>query len=469
MERSARGQVLVVDDDPLIRGSLCEMLRGWGYEAEMAGDGTEAMEHIRRRGFALVITDWKMPNADGMSLLAHIRKHYPDVSVVVMTGFGNVGSAVEAMRAGAFDYLSKPIQPDELEATVARALSHDRASQETPDDPFAGVVGEDPSMQKVFATVRSVAETSSTVLLEGESGTGKRVIAQAIHRADSRRRNHAFVEVSCGALPETLLESELFGHVRGSFTGAIRDKQGRFEVADGGTILLDEIDAFSKALQVKLLRVIQDRLYERVGDTRTMKVDVRIIAATNRRLRELVQQGKFREDLYYRLNVISIRLPALRERPKDLTPLIQNIIDRNARQAEKVISGVTDAAMQILLQYPWPGNIREMENMLERAVILSKHPHIDVSDLPEEITGAAGGHFLEPSTIAQPAGASIDPDEGASLPEPIGLKDALRLPEKELILKVLHEARWNRSAAAKRLGIHRSTLYQKMKQLGIQN
>jgi DNA-binding NtrC family response regulator len=461
-ERSGnpRARVLVVDDDPLIRGSLHELLKGWGYAVEMASDGAAAMEHSRRRTFDVVITDWRMPNTDGIVLLEYLHRQQPQVPVIVMTGFGNVNSAVEAMRQGAFDYLTKPIQPDELGATLTRALSRGLPWRDSLDDPFAGVVAEDPSMQKVLGMVRSVAQTASTVLLEGESGTGKRVIAQAIHRADLRRRNQPFVEVSCGALPETLLESELFGHVRGSFTGAIRDKQGRFEVADGGTILLDEIDAFSKALQVKLLRVIQDRLYERVGEARTMKVDVRIIAATNRRLKDLVAQGKFREDLYYRLNVIAIRLPALRERPQDLPALVKHIVERNVRQSEKALTGLTDSAMSILQRYEWPGNIRELENVLERAVILAQHSKIEVQDLPDEL--------VQPKTDGARTAESPRTPEAVLAPEPVALKDALRLPERELILKVLNEVRWNRSEAAKRLGIHRSTLYQKIRQLGIQ-
>mgnify|MGYP001561415811 CR=1 FL=1 len=457
-----RNRILVVDDDPLIRGSLYEMLRGRRYEVEMAADGSEAMEHLKRRPFQLVLTDWKMPQVDGVSLLSHIKSRYPDTSVILITGFGNIGSAVDAMRQGAFDYLTKPIQPEELEDTIARALSQYTPPTDTIDDPFAGIIGQDPVMQKLFATIRSVAGSQATVLLEGESGTGKRVIAQAIHRADPKRRHKPFVEISCGALPETLLESELFGHVRGSFTGAIRDKQGRFEVADGGTILLDEIDAFTPALQVKLLRVIQERLYERVGDTRTMRVDVRIIAATNHKLPELVRQGTFREDLYYRLNVIVLHLPALRERKGDLPLLIAHFLERSARAMGRAISGVTDEAMRILLNHPWPGNIRELENVIERAVILSKHAKLEAEDLPDEMrfTSAAGAM----ATDGREEEAAADP---AAASDAVPLKDALKMPERDIILKVLAEVRWNRSEAAKRLGIHRSTLYHKLRQLGI--
>jgi len=459
-----RNRILVVDDDPLIRGSLYEMLRGRRYDVEMASDGSEAMDHLRRRAFQLVITDWKMPQVNGLSLLSHVKSHYPDVNVILITGFGNISSAVEAIRQGAFDYLTKPIQPDELEDTIKRALTQYILPADTAEDPFAGIITQDPNVQQLFSIVRSVAATPATVLLEGESGTGKRLIAQAIHRADPKRRQHPFIEISCGALPETLLESELFGHVKGAFTGAIRDRQGRFEVAEGGTILLDEIDAFTSALQVKLLRVIQDRLYERVGDARTLRADVRLIAATNRRLVDLVKQGTFREDLYYRINVIAMRLPALRERLGDLPLLVEEFIARSSRAMGKTISGVSDAAMEILRRYSWPGNIRELENVIERAVILAKHAKLDVDDLPEEMRFRSDA----------PAMAVDDREEAAKVvpqaaqPGEAALKDALKLPERDIILKVLAEVRWNRSEAAKRLGIHRSTLYHKIRQLGIQ-
>ena len=458
-----RNRILVVDDDPLIRGSLYEMLRGQRYDVEMASDGAEAMGQLRRRNFHLVIADWKMPQVDGMSLLAHIKQQYPDVNVILLTGFGNIASAVEAIRAGAFDYLTKPIQPEELDATITRALSIHSHVPDSLEDPLAGVIGLDSGLQKVFAVVRSVASTPATVLLEGESGTGKRVVAQAIHRADTTRRGRPFVEISCGALPETLLESELFGHVKGAFTGAIRDKQGRFEVAEGGTILLDEIDAFTPALQVKLLRVIQDRLYERVGDSRTMRADVRLIAATNRRLAELVKQGKFREDLYYRLNVIAIRIPPLRERKDDLPLLVEYFVERSARAMGKSINGVTESAMHVLQRHLWPGNVRELENVLERAVILSRHAKLDVEDLPEELRFSSTASSMAVEDREEEATAA----DGADANSAVGLKDALKMPERELILKVLEEVRWNRSEAAKRLGIHRSTLYHKIRHLGI--
>jgi DNA-binding NtrC family response regulator len=453
-----RNRILVVDDDPLIRGSLYELLRGQKFDVEMAADGAEAIDHLQRRAFRLVITDWRMPQIDGVSLLGYIRTHYPDTSVVLITGFGSINSAVEAIQEGAFDYLTKPIQPEELEATIQRALSQCSPAAEAAEDPFAGIIGQDATMQQLFMMIRSVAGTPATILLEGESGTGKRVVAQAIHRADPKRCTQPFVEISCGALPETLLESELFGHVKGSFTGAIRDKQGRFELADGGTILLDEIDAFSPALQVKLLRVLQEKVFERVGDNRTIRVDVRIVAATNRRLADLVAQGTFREDLYYRLNVIAMRLPPLRERAGDLPLLIDHFLKRASKAMGKTIGGVDEAVMQRLLGYRWPGNVRQLENVIERAVILSKHARLTLEDLPEELLA-----------VEAPAANGPTRREEGTPPPPhaTALKDALKMPERELILKVLNEVRWNRSEAAKRLGIHRSTLYHKIRQLGI--
>ena len=459
-----RNRILVVDDDPLIRGSLYEMLRGQRYDVEMASDGSEAMDHLKRRTFQLVITDWKMPQTDGMSLLSYVKSRHPDTNVILITGFGNVSSAVDAIRQGAFDYLTKPIQPEELEDTIKRALTQYIVPSEHVEDPFADIITQDAQIKKLFSMIRSVAETPATVLIEGESGTGKWLIAQAIHRADPKRRANAFIEISCGALPETLLESELFGHVKGAFTGAIRDRQGRFEVAEGGTILLDEIDAFTPALQVKLLRVIQDRLYERVGDTRTLRADVRIIAATNLKLLDLVKHGKFRGDLYYRINVIAMRLPALRDRKGDLPLLVDHFISRISRGMGKTINGITEEAMAVLTRYPWPGNIRELENVIERAVILAKHAKLDLEDLPEEMRFKSDATAMAVDDQEEDA---KEADVTISAEDPVVLKDALKMPERDIILKVLEEVRWNRSEAAKRLGIHRSTLYHKIRQLGI--
>ncbi len=461
----ARNRILVVDDDPLIRGSLYEYLRGQRYEVEMAADGLEAINQMTRHAFDLVITDWKMTQVDGLHLLNHIKDNHGHVNVVILTGFGTIGSAVEAIRHGAFDYLTKPIQPGELQTTVERALSRqDAFGMSLTGDPFEGVIGDDVKIQQVFAMVRAVASTPSTVLLEGESGTGKRVIAQAIHRSDGHRAQQPFIEISCGALSDTLLESELFGHVKGAFTGAIRDKQGRFEIAHGGTLLLDEVDTIPGALQVKLLRIIQDRRFERVGDSKTMQVDVRIIAASNRRLIDCVRQGKFREDLYYRLNVFAICLPPLRERGRDIQPLAQHFISRYATRMGKAVEGLTDEALGLLNRYPWPGNVRELENVIERAVILARHSKLQPADLPDELR-----HFSKETVSVSRVGPTPDTAE-ETLDDSSArrtLRDALKPSERDLITQVLAEVRWNRSEAAKRLGIHRSTLYHKIRQLGI--
>ncbi|MBI3323724.1 MAG: sigma-54-dependent Fis family transcriptional regulator [Candidatus Omnitrophica bacterium] len=466
-----RDRILVVDDDPLIRGSLYEMLRGRRYDVEMASDGAEALESLKRRTFQLVLADWKMPRVDGIGLLDHIKTNYPGVSVVIITGFGNIGSAVEAIRQGAFDYLTKPIQPEELEATIKRALAtYPQPTEDGSTDPFIHIIGEHPRMKRLCETIKLIASSSATVLLEGESGTGKRLIAHAIHRADPKRRDQPFVEVSCGALPETLLESELFGHVRGAFTGAIRDKQGRFELADGGTILLDEIDTFSPALQVKLLRVLQERTFEQVGDTRTIRVDVRIIAATNRHLESLVMEGKFREDLYYRVNVIALRIPPLRDRATDIPLLVEHFLKRTCERVGKAIQSITEEAMQAFKAHHWPGNVRELENMIERTVILAPHDKIRLQDLPESmqsvstsapVTHVGAYHSSFPALDGAPANQAKPSGVNGTL------KEAMQDPERDIILKALVDSHWNRSLAAKRLGIHRSTLYHKLRKLAI--
>ncbi len=451
-----RNRILVVDDDPLIRGSLYEQLKSKRFDVEVAADGSEAMEHLKDGHFQLVLTDMKMPQVDGLNLLEHIKRRYPDINVVLITGFGNLSAAVSAFRSGAFDFLTKPIQPAELEATVQRALATTTSIEEPVGDPFTGFIGEHPSMKDLRDKIQLIAQSPATVLLRGESGTGKRIIAHAIHRADLRRCNKPFVEVSCSALPETLLESELFGHVRGAFTGAIRDKEGRFEVADGGTILLDEIDTFSPAMQVKLLRVLQERTFERVGDSRTMRVDVRIIAATNRNLEQVVKEGKFREDLYHRLNVISLKLPRLKDRATDIPILVDYFVKRISDQMGKNMKGVDPEAMDILSSYAWPGNVRELENAIERSIVMNRKNIIASEDLPDILRGQSADIV------------DMDNNHNGDLSDDAAtLKEALRDPEREIILKVLKEAGYNRSLAAKRLGIHRATLYHKLRKFSI--
>jgi DNA-binding NtrC family response regulator len=355
------------------------------------------------------------------------------------------------MRHGAVDFLTKPVQPGELEETLRRLLEPVRpVGDEPPSDPFRELIGEHPSVKQLCETLRMVAASPATILLEGESGTGKRVVAHAIHQADSKRRAQPFVEVSCGALPETLLESELFGHVRGAFTGAVRDKQGRFELASGGTILLDEIDTFSPHLQVKLLKVLQERTFERVGDGHSLKAEVRVIAATNRHLHELVRQGTFREDLYYRLNVIALRLPPLRERASDIPLLANHFLRQACAESGKVIAGIREETMRLLTAYPWPGNVRELENTIQRAVILAQRRLIMPQDLPENHRALA---------------RRDDESSAASKTSTGSLKEAIRAPERDIILQALAQAQGNRSLAAKRLRIHRATLYRKLRQL----
>ena len=448
-----RERLLVVDDDPLISGSLYELLQGKGYHVEVASDGLEALECLGRTSFHAVLADWKMPRVDGLQLLQTMKAKHPLVAVVMITGFGTIDAAVEAMRHGAVDFLTKPVQPGELDELLQRLLEPIRhAGEAPPSDPFRELIGRHPRVQQLCETLRMVAATPATILLEGESGTGKRVVAHAIHLADPKRRDQAFVEVSCGALPETLLESELFGHVRGAFTGAVRDKQGRFELANGGTILLDEIDTFSPHLQVKLLKVLQERTFERVGDSRSVKADIRVIAATNRHLNELVRQGAFREDLYYRLNVIALRLPPLRDRASDIPLLAEHFLQRACAETGKVVAGISDEAVQQLCAYAWPGNVRELENTIQRAVILAQHRLITPQDLPES-------HHA----------ATVEGEPSRSRAGTRSLKEAIRVPERDIILQALAQAQGNRSLAAKRLRIHRATLYRKLRQLALEN
>ena len=450
-------RILVVDDDPLIRGSLYEHLKSRRLEVEVAADGVEAIERLKKSSYQLVLCDLKMPHRDGMSVLSFVQSRYPQVRVVLITGFASLPSVIEALRAGALDYLTKPIQPEELDRVIQRVLQEggkptEESTSGDGGDPFSDLVGEHASIRVLRGAIERVANSSATILLVGESGTGKRVVAHALHRSDAARKSRPFVEVSCGALTETLLESELFGHIRGAFTGAIRDKQGRFEMANGGTIFLDEIDTCSLALQVKLLRVLQERSFERVGDTQTVRVDVRVVAATNRPLEGLVKAGSFREDLYYRLHVIPIHLPPLRERVSDIPLLAQHFLRRACAKLQKPTQEIQTEAMEMLKSYPWPGNVRELENSIERAVILSTQSLVTVEDLPEKVQG--GTH--------NPAALEVETDASAGT-----LKASLRDPEREIILKVLKEVGYNRTLAAQKLGIHRATLYHKLRKLGL--
>ena len=449
--------ILVVDDEPLVRNSLSEMLTLSGYSVTSASNGREALELLKSYTADIVISDLKMPQMDGVELLKQIREFYPDTPVILITGFASIDTAVEAMKEGAYDYITKPIIDTEIKIILERLVKQRQLLEEnlklknqlseTQRSHFHDIIGKNEKMQKIYTLIEAITTTRATVLIHGESGTGKRLVAHAIHKYNEKERGKPFVEVSCGALTETLLESELFGHVKGAFTGSIKDRIGRFELADGGTIFLDEIDAFSPTLQVKLLRVLQEGEFEKVGDTNTIKVDVRIIAATNQNLQELIKQGKFRTDLYYRLNIIAIELPPLRERKEDIPLLAEDLIRKHAKRINKKIEGISQEALEILMRYDWPGNIRELENVIERAIILSKNKSIVPEDLPDFLND------LE--------------EKLAENPDNFKLKDALRTPEKELIVRALKSVKWNRNEAARVLDINRTTLYKKMVQYGL--
>jgi len=447
-------RVLVVDDEEFERETLGEMLRREGYEVEEAADGLEALEKLKRSMFHVVVADIKMPRMDGMELLREIIRRGMETKVILITGYADLRDAVEAMSMGAFYYLEKPVKDEQLKGLVRRAVEHVELSRENValrqrlevGDRFFRLVGRSERMREVYRLIEAVAPSNATVLILGESGTGKDLVARAIHEA-SPRRNAPFVKVNCGAIPETLLESELFGHVKGAFTTAIRDRVGKFEYADGGTVFLDEIDALPGHLQVKLLRVLQDQEFERVGDNRTIKVDVRIIAASNKDLEEMVAKGEFREDLFYRLNVIQIKLPPLRERKEDIPLLVDHFLRKYNELNGKRIKGVTREAMRLLEEYDWPGNVRELENVIERAVVLET------------------GDYITPESLRLPMGGGIRTPESPE--EVVTLREAVQRAEREAILRALRAANWRRSKAARLLGINRVTLYNKMRRYGI--
>jgi len=453
----AKARILVIDDDDIILESLKEFLRLEGYEVDVARTCREAVTALERNQYNLAITDINMPDAAGFEILRLCREKYPETVVIMITGYGTIDSAVEAIKMGAYDYLTKPIIDDELRLVIERALQQqnliqeNRALKQQLERRYSldNIIGQDYKMLKVFDLIDSVADSRTTVLIQGESGTGKSLIARAIHYR-SQRRDKPFIEVSCGALPETLLESELFGHVKGAFTGALTDKVGKFKAADGGTIFLDEISAASPALQVKLLRVLQERQFEPVGSNETETVDVRVILASNKDLAEEVAAGRFRQDLYYRINVVTIYLPSLRERISDIPLLAEHFLRKYSLQNNREVLGFTDEAMNYLQRYDWPGNVRELENVVERAVVLSKGKYIEVDDLP-------------PNLVER-----VEADKSGEVGyRPMSLKKALEEPEKRIIEMALRANNWNRQATAEVLQINRTTLYKKMKRYGL--
>ena len=449
-------RILVVDDDEFVLGSLSEFLRLEGYAVATARNYAEAMVQLAASEFQVVVADVAMPEVDGLELLKTVRNRYPETAVIMVTGYGSIESAVEAIKRGAFDYMTKPIRDEKVKLVVSRALQQQTLTAENRSlrrqlaerYSIENVIGRDYKMLKVFDLIEAVADTPTTVLLTGESGTGKSMIARAVHQR-SNRRDKPFVEVACGALPETLLESELFGHVRGSFTGAVGDKAGKFKQADGGTIFLDEISTATPALQVKLLRVLQDFEFEPVGGSKTQRADVRCILASNQDLGEAVRRGAFRQDLYYRVNVVTIDLPPLRERLGDIPVLAEHFLRRHCERTGRRVLGFQPDAIRRLQMFDWPGNVRQLENVIERAVILTKNAYLTVDDLPEEIRALASAN-----------------GNGNGLVVP--LKRALQMPEKEIILRALRVHQGSRQATAESLGINRTTLYKKMKRFGIE-
>ncbi len=453
----AKKNILIVDDDQIIRESLCEFLRMEGHESHGADGFGSAIKELEKRNYNLVISDVNMPDMDGFELLRVIRKRYPQVVTIIITGYGTIESAVEAIKMGAYDYLTKPIIDDDIRLTINRALEQQSLLQENRNLKeqlrskygLENIIGHDYKMLKIFDLVESVADSKATILITGQSGTGKSLIARSIHTC-SNRMDKPFIEVSCGALPETLLESELFGHVKGSFTGATSDKQGKFLAADGGTLFLDEINSASANMQVKLLRILQEKQFEPVGSNETRTVDVRVILATNADLQELVKEGKFREDLYYRINVITIDLPPLAERITDVPLLAEKFLEKQCKTHNKKINGFSEQALQYLEKYNWPGNVRELENVVERAVLLGRQSQITPDDLPANIIEYA------------------DKQQQNRTDKICSLREALEEPEKKIIEAALRRNNWNRQLTANALQINRTTLYKKMKYYGLE-
>ncbi len=445
-------RILVVDDDRGHRTMLRALLAGAGYEALEADDGDVGVDAVRTHPVDAVLLDLRMPRVGGIEALEAIKAARPDLPVIVLTAYASVDTAVAAMKKGAFDYLTKPVDATDLHRVLDKALEFHRLEEEIrvlrerlgERFDFSSIIGRSRPMRELFEALALVAPSDATVLITGESGTGKELVANAIHQ-NSPRRDKPFVKVNCAALHENLLESELFGHERGAFTGAAAQRKGRFELAHGGTLFLDEIGDMSPATQAKVLRVLQEGEFERLGGSRTLKVDVRVIAATHRDLEAMVAEGAFRQDLYYRLSVVPVHLPPLRDRPEDIPLLAEHFLRIYAEKNRKPVAGFTPEAMDLLVRHPWPGNVRELQNAVERAVILCLGERITPRELPPALQGPAGDEPQAPT----PAG-------------PRTLKDA----ERELILRTLEETGGNRTRAAQILGISRQTLINKLKEYG---
>ena len=450
-----KGRILVADDEESHRIMLRAVLQEEGYTVAEAADGPEAIRAVEQEPFDLILLDIRMPGMDGIEALVEIRKISPYVPVLMMTAYASVKTAVEALKSGAFEYLIKPLDIDELKILIEKALEHyhlreeNLALKERLGDrfDFSKMIGKSRKMVELFDLLAQVAPTDATVLILGESGTGKELVANALHH-NSPRASQPFIKVSCAALPETLLESELFGHEKGAFTGAVARKEGRFWAAHRGSIFLDEVGEMSSATQTKLLRVLQEREFEPLGSTRTLKVDVRIVAATHENLEKEVREGRFREDLFYRLNVVPVSIPPLRERKEDLPSLAVHFLALYREKNQKEVKDISPKAMDLLVRYEWPGNIRELENCIERAVIVARGEMIIPADLPPQIQALSRGK---------------EENQGILFPSGLSLQDA----ERALILKTLEDTGGNRSRAADILGINRRTLQIKLKEYGI--
>jgi two-component system, NtrC family, response regulator AtoC len=455
--------ILVADDDAVARELLADALRQEGYAVEAFASGEEVVARGRQGHADLVLTDIRMGAVDGLTVLREFKRMSPDTEVVVLTAFGSLEGAIEAIKQGAYDYLAKPFKKEEIKLVVHRSLDHSHLVRENArfreelkgkakgNDAWSPLVGSSPAMLEVYKLVARVTDSKSTVLLEGESGTGKELIARAIH-ANGPRRDKPFIPVNCGALPDTLLESEMFGYEKGAFTGAVGTKAGLFEASNGGTLFLDEISELGPSLQVKLLRVMQDQEVRRVGGTVSVKVDVRIIAATNRNLEQYVKEEKFRDDLYYRLNVVRIRLPSLAERREDIPMLAHHFLQKASSGSPSAVRGLLPETIALLTQYRWPGNVRELENAIERAVSLSHGPLVTPDDLPEAVrqgsTDDGDGKLFQGH-----------PTDDAYL--------SLEEVEKRHLVRVLKEMKGNKVKAAKILGIDRRTLYRMAERFGL--
>lgn len=455
MKKNHPVSILVVDDDKTHRIMLKTMLKQWGWQTEEADDGTTAIEAVHSTPFDAILMDVRMTKLDGIEALRRIHAYNPAIPVIIMTAYSSVDAAVEAIKIGAHDYLTKPLDFDRLKLTMARALDHRQVQENKDASPknnsltmdTGGIIGSSAPMRELLEMVSYVAPSEATVLISGESGTGKELIAAALHH-NSARKNGPFIKVNCAALVENLLESELFGHEKGAFTGADRRREGKFVQANGGTIFLDEISETSAGMQAKLLRVLQEHEVQRVGGQETLGVDVRVLAASNRNLEDEVARGDFREDLYYRLNVVPLHVPPLKERREDIPVLAEHFVEKFAKKNNRQVAGITPRCMALLINYPWPGNVRELENAIERGIILMRGDYLDEDSLPIPVHRFATNNDSQNASAAAPPGS---------------LEEA----EQLVIKNILVETGGNKSEASRRLNITRKTLLSKMNKYGL--